>query len=278
MNYNYACEVEDSEDNNTQPERGSRYEMEMGLQKKRLPAPDKNHKGSPPWYRALRGTLVQNGLTVQPFRHCAGHCRPAHHNKSSIQIILLLSVCFDDLLLLLLPSMHALAEASTALVLQIPFPGHTVASCSTPNRRHAISILGAPRPRRMASRLPLSISPTADRLIRPHAQTSAPFRVAGCPSRGALHTERSHHTPQQEHRRPGRTGSEGASFCPCAEITTRGQCIGYWIWSYLCCRPRPDSRPHTHTHTHRTPQTARHAPYIATQNAPASAVILYRNH
>lgn len=101
----------------------------------------------------------------------------------------------------------------------------------------------------MASRLPLSISPTADRLIRPHAQTSAPFRVARCPSRGALHTERSHHTPRQEHRRPGRTGSEGASCCPCAEITTRGQCIGYWIWSYLCSRPRPDSRPHTHTHT-----------------------------
>lgn len=91
---------------------------------------------------------------------------------------------------------------------------------------------------RSRQRLIASSDPTSNQ----RTLSSGRLPIMGCATHRTIppHTSTEAQTGRQDRRR----GALGASRCPCAEITTRGQCIGYCTSSYLCCRPRPDSRPH----------------------------------
>lgn len=208
--------------NNTQPKRGSRYEMGTRLQKKRLPAPDKNHSSLHPGTGYLTGRWPKR-------THRAGDltlCRPLPTPKPTIEFLLLLRRLAAG------AAQHArLAEASSAVVLSISrpptleprFPHATVASCSTPPGAMPLPTTGLQGLAewhlvclcRSSQRLIASSDPT----LNQRTPSSGRLPITGC----ALHTERCHHTPRQKHRQDRHSG---AILCPCAEITTQGQCIG----------------------------------------------------
>lgn len=195
----YASKVETK--NNTQPERGSRYEMETRLQRKRLPAPDKNQSGLHPRTGYLAGRWPKR-------THRAGDltlCRPLPAPKPTIEFLLLLLRRLAAARPACTPR-RSLKRPRVAVPVPRPpptlsqFPHATVASCSTPPGAMPLRTTGLQGLAewhlvclcRSSQRLIASSDPT----LNQRTLSSGRLPITGC----ALHTERCHHTPRQEHR------------------------------------------------------------------------------
>jgi hypothetical protein len=214
------------------------------LQEKRLPAPDKRHSVSTLGAGFLDGTLAKTDSPCRPFDTVSAsagtQCPPSNS-----------SFCRrDHLQQPSMTSMHASPKPQApSCCHSMPRPpppppptlppnvvtAPTRKSCQLQHsyRRHAPF---QPRgPKGLAEWHLARLCRSRQRLIASSHSTSNQrtlFPMDGCPSRDALHTERSYHTPRQQEHRQGKQASRnrhtaGPALCPCAEIATHGQRIGY---------------------------------------------------
>lgn len=236
-------------------------------------------------------TLVQgSSRDAEPKRtHRAGLwtlCRPlpapkSIHHRIPPPAASTICCCMLLLMLLLCPACTPRRKPQAPSCCQCCDGSHTQQSLAAALLqapcRFQLLCTGAPRPRRMASRLSLSISPTADRLIRPHVQPEHPFQWPAV-HHGMRYTQNDPTTQldrscTQLHRQASRNRHRGpgASLCPCAEITTLGPV--YWLLGIVVSVLPTTVRLEATDGATRT--CTLHA---TTQVWPASGETLYRNH